>query len=137
MKKIISILFVILYLAVNTGLIVGVHNCLLKGNDYFVGKTESKCCCAVSGVAEDSSCCNETTVIVKLDDVQSVSETLQFKLSQPIIFLPYFFSEIKFDLEQLNKINSIAILQLEDVFEKTTTFKIPKFILYKQAVFYA
>lgn len=137
MKKTISILFLILYTALNTGLIVGVHNCLFEGSNVFVGKTETVCCCADSGEAEDSTCCEDTSFVVKLDEVQTVSEVLQFKLQQPIIILPYFFATVSYYLEHLNTFNSFTLNQLSSHFTWNNIFKTPKFILYHQAVLYA
>lgn len=130
----ISILFVVLYTAVNTGLVVGMHNCLFEGVDFFVGKTEAECCCADSGIAEDSSCCNDTSVVVKLNDVQVFSEVNKYKLNQPILILPYIITSLSHFLEHLN---SFTLNQLSGFRPFNSCFKTPKFLLYHQVVLYA
>ncbi len=137
MKKTISILFLLLYVAINTGLVVGVHNCLVKGNDYFLGATESKCCCTISGIAEDSACCNETTFVVKFEDVQTVGDIHQFKLLQPVIILPYLFTAIQDYAAQFTYLGEVKLTQQWRSFADAIVLKFPKFILYKQPKLFA
>lgn len=137
MKKTISILFLLLYVAINTGLVVGVHNCLIKGSDYFLGAKESRCCCIASGIADDSACCNETTFVVKFEDVQTYSDVIPFRLLQPVTILPYLFSAIQDYAAQFTYLGEIILNEQWQKFTNAVVLLSPKYILYQQPKVFA
>jgi hypothetical protein len=131
MRNYFAIAFIVVYLILTVGVAKTTHYCLGRFNNSTLFTFESKKCICSKFMSETSSCCDDETELITLDDYQKFQQTVS--VTTPDYFEIQSFSFLIRDTHQLNNSENTSI----GFFERPPTPDIPIFKLNCSLIFYS